>query len=143
MEPKERFKKEAPAILLIFIGVPLVFYLVGIGCPIKFLTGVSCPGCGMTRAWASVAALDFARAFAYHPLFFLGPLIPILLLAEPFMNRRVFTVALVVIGCALVICWAIRLIAFFDIGLAQPPFLENNVISVEKPVWLVWLESQF
>ena len=141
MSPMEKFKKEAPAILLIFIGVPLAFYLTGIGCPIKFLTGISCPGCGMSRAWASVASLDFAKAFAFHPLFLLGPAIPILLLVEPFIGKRACTIALAIIGCALVVCWVIRLLAFSDVGFGQPPFLESNVVSIEKPVWLVWLEN--
>ena len=45
----------------------------GITCPIKYVTGVSCAGCGMTRAWLSFLRLDIAGAFAYHPLFFLPP----------------------------------------------------------------------
>ena len=28
------------------------------GCPIRLVTGVSCAGCGMTRAWLSVLRLD-------------------------------------------------------------------------------------
>jgi hypothetical protein len=60
-------------LLYIFLSI------VGIGCPIKFLTGVSCAGCGMTRAWISLIHLDFERAFYYHPLF-LFPLIYVFLL---------------------------------------------------------------
>ncbi len=37
-------------------------------CPIKHLTGLSCAGCGMTRACLSALSLDFSAAFAYHPL---------------------------------------------------------------------------
>lgn len=55
---------------LIIIGA---FYMM-IECPIKFLTGVSCPGCGMTRALLSVIRFDFKNAFYYHPLW----LIPII-----------------------------------------------------------------
>ena len=39
------------------------------GCPIRLLTGVSCAGCGMTRAWLCALRLDFRQAFYYHPLF--------------------------------------------------------------------------
>lgn len=46
----------------------LLMFLAGITCPIKFSTGVSCPGCGMTRACLSALRLDFAAAFEYHPL---------------------------------------------------------------------------
>ena len=143
MEPMDAFKRNAPAILLIFVGGPIVYYLLGIGCPIKFITGISCPGCGMCRAWAAVLSLDFAQAFAFHPLFFLAPLFPIILLIEPFVSNRIVTIALVVIGCAFIICWVIRLLMFFDIGLAQPPFLENNVVSVERPVWITWCMDAF
>lgn len=50
-------------------GLYLVLHLVGIGCPIRWLTGISCAGCGMTRAWLCALRLDFAGAFAAHPLF--------------------------------------------------------------------------
>ncbi len=48
-----------------------VFALFGAGCPIKFLTGISCGGCGMSRAWLCALRLDFAGAMEYHPLFWL------------------------------------------------------------------------
>ena len=44
---------------------------VGVGCPIKYLLGISCPGCGMTRACLNALRLDFAAAFYYHPLWVL------------------------------------------------------------------------
>ena len=55
------------------VGVVLaLFYgflsLVGVRCPIRFLTGISCPGCGMTRAWIHLVCGDVRGAFAYHPL---------------------------------------------------------------------------
>ena len=42
-----------------------------IGCPIHYLAGISCAGCGMTRAWISLLHFDIDRAFYYHPLFML------------------------------------------------------------------------
>ena len=54
------------------IGVIAGFYLVlqgmGITCPILFLTGVSCAGCGMSRAWLSLCRLDLAGAFHWLPI---------------------------------------------------------------------------
>ena len=66
--------------LLTIVGVMALIFVVGyfIGCPIRVITGIPCPGCGMTRAFASLLHLDFARAFHYHPLF---PLIIITALA--------------------------------------------------------------
>lgn len=40
----------------------------GIPCPVYQLSGLSCPGCGMSRALAALLRLDFAAAFGYNPL---------------------------------------------------------------------------
>lgn len=48
------------------------FYLT-FGCPIRFFTGISCPGCGMSRAVLALLRLDFALAAEMHPLVFLLP----------------------------------------------------------------------
>jgi hypothetical protein len=39
-------------------------------CPFKALTGVPCPGCGMTHALVSVAKGDFHSALIYNPFSF-------------------------------------------------------------------------
>ena len=36
------------------------------GCPFRFFFGISCPGCGMTRALLAALRLDFAAAFSYQ-----------------------------------------------------------------------------
>ena len=57
--------------LAVIAGFYAVLEAVGITCPIKYLTGVSCPGCGMRRAWFALLRLDAAAAWACHPLFWL------------------------------------------------------------------------
>ena len=55
-------------------GIALLYLLIeslGVTCPIRFLTGISCAGCGMSRAWLSLLRLDFAGALRFHPLFWL------------------------------------------------------------------------
>ena len=63
-------KKENRVHIVSAIAVVVLLYLIlegfGITCPIKFLTGISCAGCGMSRAWRAVFYLDFARAFYFH-----------------------------------------------------------------------------
>lgn len=64
----------------------IVFNIIGIGCPIKFFTGISCPGCGMTKAVLAAIRLNFHEAFYYHPLFFLTPLIMVLYFFEDYLK---------------------------------------------------------
>lgn len=44
-----------------------------LGCPIRLLTGVSCPGCGMSRAAYHLIRLDVSAAAVCHPVVFLMP----------------------------------------------------------------------
>lgn len=37
-------------------------------CPFALITGVACPGCGMTRAAASLVRGDLPTAMFYHPM---------------------------------------------------------------------------
>ena len=61
-----------------------VFHIIGIGCPIKFLTGISCAGCGMTRAWLALMRLDIKGAVCFHPLVFVPPVY----MAIFFLNKK-------------------------------------------------------
>ncbi len=40
-------------------------------CPFALITGTACPGCGLTRAAASLVRGDVGSALAFHPLVFL------------------------------------------------------------------------
>lgn len=72
--------------LLCILGLFVAgMYLLHIPCPIKLVTGISCPGCGMTRAYVSLLRWDLEAAFSYHPLW---PLLPILLAVLPILRRK-------------------------------------------------------
>lgn len=70
-------KKTKEAFLLLAgIGIiMLLLSITGIGCPIKTFTGISCAGCGMSRALFSLIHLEFKEAFYYHPLIFIMPML--------------------------------------------------------------------
>lgn len=80
--------KNSIKFLILFAIVFLCLVWFQIGCPIKYITGISCPGCGMTRAWLSALHLQFHQAFLYHPLFWCVPM-PIILyfLWDPIPNK--------------------------------------------------------
>lgn len=93
-------------------GIVLLYVLLeslGITCPIRFLTGISCAGCGMSRAWLSLLRLDLAGALYYHPLFWLPIPAAALLLFRRRLPKRVFTVGLSLCGVLFVLVYFIRL----------------------------------
>ncbi|MBR1866137.1 MAG: DUF2752 domain-containing protein [Lachnospiraceae bacterium] len=57
---------------MLVLGIYVIFYRI-IGCPIKTLTGISCAGCGMTRALFAAGTGHVRKAFHYHPLFWCIP----------------------------------------------------------------------
>ena len=55
-------------IIYIFVGDKINFY---IPCPIKYITGLYCPGCGITRMLLSILKGDIYQGFRYNPLVFI------------------------------------------------------------------------
>ena len=55
------------------LGICLLRFALGLPCPIQHLTGISCPGCGMTRGLWELVTLDFAAAWHFHPAAFALP----------------------------------------------------------------------
>ena len=65
-------KKEIVKLASIIISFYFILeYVLDITCPILYLTGISCAGCGMSRAWIRLLHMDLAGAFYYHPLFWI------------------------------------------------------------------------
>lgn len=87
-------------------------HFVGIGCPILFFTGVSCPGCGMTRAYFSLLRLDFSAALGNHPLFPLPPILLLLFLfkEEGKLPKRAYDAAVWVFCGLFLAVWLLRMI---------------------------------
>lgn len=75
-------------VFIIIILYCILISIIGIGCPIRFMTGISCAGCGMSRAWISVLKLDFHSAFYYHPLWFIPLIFSMLYLKNSFAPLR-------------------------------------------------------
>ncbi len=58
------------ALLILYLILSDYFHFY-IPCPIKQITGLYCPGCGITRMLTSILKLDFYKAFRYNPLLFI------------------------------------------------------------------------
>lgn len=113
-----------PAAVILFVYV--VMHFIGIGCPIKFVTGISCMGCGMTRAWAALLRLDFAAAFYYHPLFMLPPVAVIVYLAKSKINLKIYKIIMLTMAMAFITIYVYRLVfTDGDIVVFEP---KNSII---------------
>jgi|GEM_PF-359719 hypothetical protein len=115
--------------ILVIAGA--VLYATGIGCPLRFLTGIPCPGCGMTRAWLAILHLDVAGAAAWHPLFWALPLIGVLYLARHRLGTRRFNTCVGVLIALFLVVWVARLV------------LPGDAISIAAPRWLEIVRAAF
>ena len=111
----KRNNKSETWVLCVALALTAVLYAVMIAfdlpCPIKYISGISCAGCGMTRALLSALRCDLAAAFAYHPLWIAVPMVAALLLVAHFKRwNKVFDVTIAVAACLFLIVWIIRLI---------------------------------
>ena len=98
------------ALTRIAVLILMVLFYYFCGCPIRWLTGLCCPGCGMTRAILACLRLDFAAAWNYHPVVFIMPIVAILLIIFRKNKRAVSIICL---------CTAVILIAVYIVRMAQ------------------------
>ena len=112
------------------VAVVVVLYVIlesfGVTCPIKYITGISCAGCGMSRAWMAFLQLDIAKAFAYHPLFWLVPIAVIVLLCKSKINIKIYKIIIFTIIIMFAIVYICRLIWSGDDVVVFEP--EKNIL---------------
>ena len=88
--------------VLVFAGGCYVWNL---PCIIKSLTGVSCPGCGMTQAFLAAIRLDFATAFAHHKMFWSLPVLYLCFLKDGTLFSARWANAMVYVGLLAGFLW--------------------------------------
>lgn len=64
------------------------FFGFGIPCPIHLITGIKCPGCGITTMFIAIANCDFKAAFNANPLTF--SLIPFFIFLFVYLTFKYF-----------------------------------------------------
>jgi len=105
--------------LLIFVGFSSIVVFTGSGtiCYFKTITGLPCPGCGLTRAFISLYKGNMLEAFMYHPLWLLVPVVGFVIFFKNYFiaaskayNSRLFWLLVVLI---FIVCYIIRMMLLF------------------------------
>ena len=105
---KDRF-----LLLLLIAAIYCILILFKTGCPFLSITGIPCPGCGMTRAIIMALRLDFAGARLYHPLFFTVPVILLLLLFGIYLRPKLQRLIWIILVASFLLTYFVRI---FSIG---------------------------
>lgn len=98
-------------LILLAAVVGLVFFY---HCPFRYFFGISCPGCGMTRALLAAVFSDFETAFSYHPLFPMLIPVGVYIVLYVFFGMRVPSrrqnTYLILIAVVMILVYVLRLI---------------------------------
>lgn len=113
-----------PMLAIVFFYFVLEAF--GVTCPIKFVTGVSCAGCGMSRAWIALLHFDIKTAFYYHPLFWTPPLFLLLVGLKRKINIHIYQVLIAAMISLYVIVYIVRLVNKTDSIVVFEP--QNNLL---------------
>ena len=84
---------------VIFVGIILIIISYGyyflnlkfgftIKCPFHAITGLHCPGCGVTRMLFSIMTLNFYQAFRFNPLLFILLILYIAFIIERLIRKK-------------------------------------------------------
>ncbi len=112
------------------VAAVVVLYVIlesfGVTCPIKYITGISCAGCGMSRAWIALLHFNIHEAFMYHPLFFLPPVVVIVMLLKSKINIKFYKIFMFTMVGAFVIVYLYRMfIGDGNVVVFEP---QNNIV---------------
>lgn len=91
-----------------FLGV-LAFGVI-FGCPFYNVLGISCPCCGLTRAWICFLKGDMVGAFSYHPLFIpIAVVLVLFVLEECFSSKKLKEIFFCVSGILIFLLYIVRM----------------------------------
>ncbi len=118
--------------ILILVIITVTLLLGGNACLFKNFTGIPCPGCGMTRAFFSLAKLDFSTAFYYHPLFLLPVFVGVIMafkrnrFIKCLYNNNILWLCVLIL---VLVVWVIRMKFLFP---DNPPMDINTNAVLQK-----------
>lgn len=123
---------------VVIFSIVLIMLIFNIKCIFKSIIGVPCPGCGLTRAWISFITGDISKAFYWHPLFLMIPILAILIFlyfkGSFTKYRRYILMAIILIISLYVVTYIFRMITLF-------PYIEpldyNSKSFISKLIYYI------
>ena len=118
----------------------LAWSVTGTSCTVRSITGLPCPGCGLTRALLLFLRGDLVGAWAMHPLFWLA--VPVLAAILYFMIRdpaklysRKATFIWTGVAALFMIVYLVRMALIFPD--AEPLTWNNQAFILRTVRWLL------
>lgn len=105
--------------VLIPLSVIICFYImlnllgIHIVCYFKALTGIPCPGCGLTRAYLALFKGNLTRALFFHPLFIVPAIVLIYLIIPKLRNSKYNNLFWSIICIIFIGTYIVRMLLFF------------------------------
>lgn len=110
----KKLTEKIPLPLMVTFALITPFYLT-LGCPIQFFTGISCLGCGMSRAALALLKCDFSLAFEMHPMIFLMPLTAVVIFFGKKLPKKLTVAFFAVISVLMIITYIYRIATGSDV----------------------------
>lgn len=97
----------------------LALWVIGdLPCLFRHMTGIPCPGCGLSRAWLSALRLELSAAVHHHPMFWSIPVLAVYYLRDGrlFRNRKLNLWIFLLTAAGWLVSYIIRLVIFLGGG---------------------------
>lgn len=132
MTEKLMTKKQKTIIFDVVLVFLLALWYRFFGCPFRFLFGLSCAGCGMTRAVAALLHGDFSLAWHFHPLVFLLPVLFLGFLLRKRFSKKFLTAAVAAVFVLFTVVFFVRLFGGSDV--VRPDFTNSAVFGLFEKI---------
>ena len=107
-------------VIFLIYAVLIISFDIGIPCVFYEITGLYCPGCGITRLCLSLFEGDIYQAFRYNPIIFINlPILFILFVLNIFLKKnknikKITDVIIIFLATITIIFGVIRNIPIFS-----------------------------